>query len=261
MEVLLLSLAALGAYMSVLFVVSLVFHNNGIADIGYGIAFMVAVGTAAALVESPTQYSLLLVALVFVWGARLAVRIFRKNVGKPEDFRYTAWRDAWGKTFVVRSFFQVYLLQGTVVFIVALPVLLALTHPRVTPFLSLFLTGVCVWLVGFFFESLGDYQLDRFLRNPDNRGKILTTGLWRYSRHPNYFGESCMWFGIALTAAGLTTLPIVGFVSPLLITFLLLKVSGVPLLEKRFESNPAWKEYKERTSVFVPLPQRRYQDS
>ncbi|MEN9390399.1 MAG: hypothetical protein RLZZ283_499, partial [Candidatus Parcubacteria bacterium] len=243
MSALLFSLVALGVYMTVLFVASIAFKNNGIADIGYGVAFMVVIGTVALLIDAPSSYSLVLAALPFVWGARLAVRIFRKNYGKPEDFRYKAWRDAWGSSFFVRSFFQVYILQGSVVFLIALPVTLALAFPIATPS-YLFLTfGILVWVVGFFFESVGDYQLDRFLSDPTNKGKIMMTGLWRYSRHPNYFGESCMWVGIAIASFGLTTVPWLVFVSPLLITFLLLKVSGVPLLEKRWEGNPEWEAY------------------
>jgi steroid 5-alpha reductase family enzyme len=254
MDILLFSLAALFIYMTGLFVISLILKNNGVADIGYGVAFMVVIGTAALLVDSPSSYSLLLLALPFVWGARLAVRIFRKNYGKPEDFRYKAWRDAWGKSFFIRSFLQVYMLQGAVVFVVALPVTLAFVFPTSAPTIALFTSGILVWVLGFFFESVGDYQLDRFLNNPENKGKVMTTGLWRYSRHPNYFGESCMWFGIAIAAASLTILPWLVFISPLLITFLLLYVSGVPLLEKRFEGNPEWEAYKSKTSVFVPLP-------
>lgn len=256
MSILLLSLGILAIYMSSLFAVSLVLRNNGIADIGYGVAFMVVIGATALHGAAPSSLALILAALAFVWGLRLAIRIFRKNYGKPEDFRYKAWRDAWGKSFIVRSFLQVYMLQGLVVFIVALPITLSLAFPASEPSRLLFVLGVIIWCVGFFFETIGDYQLDRFLKNPANKGSIMTTGLWKYSRHPNYFGESTMWIGIAVAASGLSTLPLLGFVSPLLITFLLLKVSGVPLLEKRFEGNPAWEAYKARTSVFVPLPPR-----
>lgn len=257
MTTLLFSLLSLAVYMTGLFVLSLIVKNNGVADIGYGIAFMVVIGTAILVSDSPSFYSLLLAILPFVWGARLAIRILLKNYNKPEDFRYKEWRDAWGRSFVVRSFLQVYMLQGGVVFAVALPVTLALIFPKTTPSLLLLVLGILLWIVGFFFESVGDYQLDRFISNPENKGKIMMRGLWQYSRHPNYFGESCMWFGIAIAASGLTTFPAFGFISPFLITFLLLKVSGVPLLEKRFEKNPEWEAYKARTSVLVPLPRKK----
>jgi steroid 5-alpha reductase family enzyme len=255
MESLLISLGVLLGYMSVLFGIGMITKNNAIADVGYGIAFMVVI--LATLLQFPgTAYlTWALAFLPFVWGARLALRIYLKNKGKPEDFRYRAWREQWGKTFVVRSFLQVYMLQGLVVFAVALPVLLAVVFPASTMF-SLVALGSAVWLIGFFFEAVGDYQLDRFIKNPANKGKIMSLGLWKYSRHPNYFGESLMWFGIAIGSAGLSALPLLGFISPLLITFLLLKVSGVPLLEKHFEGNPEWEAYKARTSVFIPLPPR-----
>lgn len=256
MSILLLSLAILAIYMSSLFVASLLIRNNGVADIGYGAAFMVVIGSTALHVDAPSSLALMLAALAFVWGLRLAIRIFRKNYRKPEDFRYKAWRDAWGKSFIVRSFLQVYMLQGLVVFVVALPITLSLAFPASKPSSLLFAVGMAIWCIGFFFEAVGDYQLDRFLKNPENKGIIMTTGLWKYSRHPNYFGESTMWIGIAIAASGLSTFPLLGFVSPILITFLLLKVSGVPLLEKRFAGNPAWEAYKARTSVFVPLPPR-----
>lgn len=257
METLLISLAVLLSYMTVLFGIGIYTKNNAVADIGYGIAFMVVILATLFQVSGALLLTLLVAVLPFVWGARLALRIYLKNKGKPEDFRYRAWREAWGKSFVIRSFLQVYLLQGLVVFVVALPVLLSIRYGAVTVIEPLVFLGVLIWLLGFFFEAVGDYELDRFITNPDNKGKIMTTGLWKYSRHPNYFGESTMWFGIAVAGAGLSSVPLLGFVSPLLITFLLLKVSGVPLLEKHFEGNPAWEAYKARTSVFLPLPPKK----
>ncbi len=239
-------------YMSFLFVVALVRRDNGTADIGYGIGVMVVI-FAALLQTAVSGLATILCALPFLWGTRLATRIFRKNYGKPEDFRYKAWRDAWGKWFVVRSYLQIYMLQGLVIFCVALPVLLIIGAPKI-PNLLFVTAGITLWLIGFFFEAIGDYQLDRFLKDPANKGKIMARGLWRYSRHPNYFGESSMWWGIAIAASGLTAYPLLGFVSPILITYLLLFVSGVPMLEKRWAGNPEWEEYKAKTSVFVPLP-------
>ncbi len=257
MEILALSLVALLVYMSVLFVISLVLKNNGIADIGYGIAFMVVIAATLIQVPSVSPLVTVLALLPFIWGARLATRIYLKNKGKPEDFRYKAWRDAWGKTFVIRSFLQVYMLQGLVVFIVSLPVTLALVYPAMQPNDILAYLGVGIWVIGFFFEVVGDHQLDQFIANPVNKGKIMMSGLWKYSRHPNYFGESTMWIGIAIMSLALSSVPLLALISPALITFLLLKVSGVPLLEKRWEGNLEWEAYKNKTSVFVPLPQKK----
>ena len=254
MTILLTALAVLLIYMSALFVIATVAKNNGVADIGYGIAFIVLIGTALFLSPSVSSSMMLIALLPLIWGIRLATRIYKKNNGKPEDFRYKAWRDAWGSSFLLRSFFQVYMLQGLVVFVVALPVTLAIAYPGLGAMPALVWIGVALWCIGFFFEAVGDAQLDAFLKNPVNKGKIMTSGLWRYSRHPNYFGESLMWWGIALACSVLSSVPLLGFIGPLLITFLLLKVSGVPLLEKHFEGNPDWEAYKARTSVFIPQP-------
>jgi steroid 5-alpha reductase family enzyme len=139
--------------------------------------------------------------LVSIWGLRLAWHIHARHRGKPEDFRYMAWRREWGRWFYARSYAQVYLLQGALLFLVALPVLMINRRPGGT-FGFLDGIGVCVWLFGFLFESVGDAELARFTRNPQNRGKILQSGLWRYTRHPNYFGEVVQWWGIWLLAVG-----------------------------------------------------------
>lgn len=258
MEILLNALVVLLGYMSVLFVVALVAKNNGVADIGYGVAFIVL--TVATLFFAPpaSMEALVLSLLVFIWGGRLALRIYKKNKGKPEDFRYKAWRDAWGKWFLPRSFLQIYMLQGVVTFCVALPVTLAIVFPASGANIVLFVFGLFMWVKGFFFEAVGDAQLDAFIRKPENKGKIMMSGLWKYTRHPNYFGESLMWWGLAIASTGITSIPLLPFVGPILITFLLLKVSGVPMLEKHWEGNPEWEAYKKRTSVFVPLlPKKR----
>lgn len=252
MEILII-LGVLVLFMSVLFGAGLVTRNNGVADIGYGLAVIVVVLTALSI-STPHYYGLFLVALVCLWGVRLALRIYLKNRGKPEDFRYRAWREAWRKAFVWRSFLQIYMLQGAVIFLVALPVTLSVLYPSSAPIASLFYAGVCAWVIGFLFEAISDHQLDSFLRDPENKGRIMTRGLWHYSRHPNYFGESLQWWGIAIAASSVSAVPFLGFVSPALITYLLLRVSGVPMLEEKWKGNSEWETYKKKTSVFIPLP-------
>jgi steroid 5-alpha reductase family enzyme len=256
MPTLLFGLAVLFVYMSMLFMISLLWKNNGIADIGYGIGFLVLI--ASVLLRTPPYSSqvYLLAFCILIWGIRLATRIFLKNVSKPEDFRYRAWRDSWGKWFIVRSFFQIYMLQGAVIYIVALPLTLSVAFPSSQPFQAAVVLGILLWIIGFLFESIADFQLDAFIRKQENKGKIFTSGLWKYSRHPNYFGESLMWFGIAIGAYSLTSFPLLVWMGPFLITFLLLKVSGVPMLERRYEGNQEWEVYKAKTSVFIPLPPR-----
>ncbi len=236
-----------------LFLLSLLLRNNGVADIGYGIAFLVVITVTILQVPALTQEMLVLVVLPYVWGTRLATRILLKNKNKPEDFRYKTWRDAWGKWFIVRSFFQIYMLQGVVIATVSSPVVIALVYGTGKPMVPLFIGGIMLWIIGFFFESAGDYQLDTFIKNPENKGKIMMSGLWSCTRHPNYFGESMMWLGIWITAVSFSSLALFCIISPVLITFLLLKVSGVPLLEKRWEGNKEWEEYKSTTPVFFPF--------
>jgi steroid 5-alpha reductase family enzyme len=257
MSILLGSLFVLSLYMTVLYILALLLKNNGVADIGYGVAFLVFI--FATVFQTGLSSPLLTIVLcaVTIWAVRLSFRIFLKNKNKPEDFRYKAWRDAWGSTFLVRSFLQIYMLQGAVIAVVASPVVVALIFPRaeVVPFFVS--VGMVIWVCGFFFEAVGDYQLDAFIKNPAHKGQIMTSGLWKYSRHPNYFGESTMWIGIFVASLGFSVAAALCIWSPLLITYLLLKVSGVPLLEKRFEGNPSWEAYKAKTSVFIPLPPQK----
>ncbi len=260
MDILLTALLFLFIYMCGAFVVSLIRHDNGTADIAYGWGFVVVAWTTF-MFGVPGPAALLASILATIWAARLSIRIYLRNIGKPEDFRYKEWRDVWGKTFVLRSFLQVYMLQGAIIFLVVLPISLLNIYGAGSSITPVAFVGFALWIVGFFFEAVGDYQLARFLRNPANKGKVMDKGLWKYTRHPNYFGESLMWWGLAFISASVLV-PILGFtgvipfVGPLLITFLLLKVSGVPLLEKHFEGKPAWEAYKAKTSVFIPLPPR-----
>jgi len=241
---------ALLCHMTAAFVVSLARRDNGLADVAYGLGFIVA--ASAAFLRSGLAHprQVLLLALVAAWGLRLATHILVRNWGRPEDFRYRAWREAWGRTFVVRSFLQIYLLQGGVILVVLAPVLLVMADPG-GPLGWRDAAGVLVWGVGLFFEAVGDLQLLRFLRDPAQRGRILQTGLWRYTRHPNYFGEATLWWGVLLVALG-APLGWAGVVGPLTIAFLLLKVSGIPMLEAKFRGEPQFEDYRARTSAFFP---------
>lgn len=250
MEIIVVSLLSLWAYMTFLFFLALILKNNGVADIGYGIGFLVFI-YVTAYQSGVTSVMLFLLVLVTLWAGRLALRIGRKNYGKPEDFRYKTWRDAWGSSFVVRSYLQVYVLQGLVIAVVSSAVTTTFVLGE-APVMPLLMAGLLMWATGFYFETVADAQLDSFIKNPENKGKIMQSGLWKYSRHPNYFGESLMWFGLWVAAISFTPWALLCVVSPLLITFLLLKVSGVPLLEKRWEGRADFEEYKKKTSVFIP---------
>jgi steroid 5-alpha reductase family enzyme len=244
------------------YVVALWRKNNGIADIVYPLHFMLSSVVAGLVALSLSRYfgivpapSLFLVFLVFLWGIRLSVRIFLKNKGKPEDFRYAAWRAKW-KWFKLRSFFQIYVLQALIALLIVLPTMLSIMLP-VTSFSTLESLGIVVAILGLLIEAIADRQLDRFLKSPEGKGKLMTSGLWEYSRHPNYFGESLFWWGMWIVSVALVpSIWYLTIVSPVLITFLLLRVSGVPLLEARMKRHPDWDAYAKTTSVFVPLPKR-----
>lgn len=237
-------------YMTTMFLLALWRKDNSIVDVAYGIAFVLVSWTGLLVFGGGHARQWLIVMLVTVWGVRLAVHIFLRKQGEGEDFRYRQWRESWGKTFVWRSFLQVFMLQGAVIYLVALPLLLVIDNPG--PRLGfLDLAGVMVWLAGFGFEAVGDWQLLQFKRNPANRGKVIQHGLWRYTRHPNYFGEALLWWGIFLIAVN-AGYGIWAIISPLLIAFLLLKVSGIPMLEAKYEKNPDFIAYKARTNAFFP---------
>lgn len=251
MNIFLLPALLLLCFMVSVFLLALRLHDNSIVDIAYGLGFLLVGWSGFVLFASSEPRQLLLLTLVSLWGLRLAGHIaLRKRTEEGEDARYRQWRESWGKTFVWRSFLQIYLLQGTVIYLVALPVLLVIREAG-GPLGWLDLLGALVWLLGFVFEALGDWQLLQFKRDRRNRGRIMRFGLWRFTRHPNYFGEATLWWGIFLITL---SVPFgwLAVISPLLIDFLLLKVSGVPMLEAKYAENPEFEAYKEKTNAFFP---------
>lgn len=245
-------------YFSILFVVGTVIKNNSIVDMGWGVGFVIIAWFTTFISGSLFLPNITITLMISIWGFRLFVHILRRNVGKPEDFRYASWREAWGKWVIPRAFLQIYMLQGIFMLTVASPIII-LNSMQSSTFTWITLFGAIIWMTGFYFESLGDYQLEQFKRNIENKGKILNTGLWKYSRHPNYFGESTMWWGIGLAAFG-SGAGSLSFIGPAVITYMLLFVSGIPILEKSFERRPGYKEYKEVTSVFIPMPPKKKLD-
>lgn len=244
----------LSVYLMVTVVIALFRQDNSIMDIVYGSAFVLIAWCLAFLWQGWSIQQMIVLVCVSVWGIRLTTRILFKNWGKPEDFRYRSWREEWQKKgmlyFFFRSLGQIYLLQGVVILVVSLPVLVIFSTTQ-GPIAWFNWLGLGLWVMGFIFESTGDYQLDRFIRNPANAGKLMTTGLWKYTRHPNYFGEATMWWGLFLVVLGLPLSELV-LASPMLITFLLTQVSGIPMLEARWAGRPDWEEYKKRTNAFIP---------
>jgi steroid 5-alpha reductase family enzyme len=249
---------AILAYMFFLWISSLYLKNSSIVDIFWGAGFVFAGWLYYWL--TPQGFlgrKVLIMALVTIWGLRLSLYILYRNWGKPEDFRYQVWRKEAGSSWWWRSFFKVFLLQGLLMWIISIPLLAAQYWNRSNRLGWLDFLGILIWLVGFFFESVGDLQLALFKSKPENKGKLLDSGVWKYTRHPNYFGDATQWWGfytMALSAGGWWTA-----YSPVIMTYLLLRVSGVVMLEKSLkDTKPGYKEYVERTSSFVPwFPKRK----
>ena len=244
--------------MTLLWLISLALKDSSIVDIFWGTGFVIAFWVTTLLVPGPlTPRIILLGTVATVWGLRLSLYIFLRNAGKGEDFRYAAWRAEAGPSWWWRSFFKVFFLQGFLMWIIAIPLLAAQTGDTTGSFKCLDYAGVALWLVGFIFEASGDWQLARFKSKPENKGKLLTTGLWSLTRHPNYFGDAAQWWGFYLIAASAGALWTV--FSPIIMTFLLMRVSGVVMLEKTLkDTKPGYEDYIARTSAFFPwLPRKK----
>lgn len=238
------------SYMLMAFAVATWKKNNSVADVAWGVGFIIAAFVSAAFNERLTERKLLVSVLVLLWGLRLSSYLWMRMHGKSEDWRYHLRREQWGRLSTVQSFFQVFVVQGILLLIIALPVIYVNTYSR-SGLGWVDLLGVLFWSTGFFVESVADYQLFRFKRSEKNKERILMDGLWRFSRHPNYFGEALMWWGIYLIALSVPG----GYATvfgPMLLTVLLLRVSGVPIVERRFQGDPDYEQYRKRTSAFIP---------
>lgn len=229
-----------------------------IVDTLWGLGF-VAVAIVSVFVadrgDGMPGTQLLLLVLVTVWGVRLAAHLHHRNSGQAEDPRYQALADEDGRSFAQVALRRVFLPQGIAMFLVATPVMVGMNNAGTITWLGWL--GALVWLVGFFFEAVGDHQLAQFKKDPRNKGQVMDQGLWRYTRHPNYFGDACVWFGIWLVAA--SSWPgVVTIVSPIAMTIFLTKVTGASLNEKGMrQSKPGYEDYVRRTSGFVPLPPKK----
>jgi steroid 5-alpha reductase family enzyme len=228
---------------------SVVTRNVAFVDSLWSMFFLIAALTFFMHAGLPSARGMLVTVLVSVWALRLSIYITARNWGKPEDYRYQAIRANNEPGFVFKSLYIVFGLQGLLAWFIAMPLLPAIMVPGGIGVLEIFATGL--WLLGFSFESIGDYQLAKFKRNASNKGRVLDSGLWRYTRHPNYFGDFCIWWAFylfAFAAGGWWTV-----LSPLLMSFLLLKVSGVAMLEKTIgERRPDYASYIRRTNAFFP---------
>lgn len=248
-------LLAVLALAALVWLVSLARRDASIADVAWGLGFVVLAWLYRDLGGAASFRAALVPVLVTIWGVRLAAHILVRGRGRGEDPRYAAMRRRWGARFPAVSLFTVFWLQAVVLWIVALPLLQVQT--AAAPWSRLDGLGVALFAAGFAFEAVGDLQLLRFRADPANAGRVLDRGLWRYTRHPNYFGDAALWWGLGClalaTPGGVWTLA-----GPALMTFLLRRVSGVTLLEKGLrESRPGYRDYVARTNAFFPWRPRK----
>lgn len=246
--------AALLAVAVIFWLISLLRNDVSIVDSLWSLMFLLVVLVYAAVngENGPRETAVLL--LVAVWALRLSVYITWRNHGQPEDYRYQEIRSNNQPGFRYKSLYIVFGLQALLAWVISLPLAAAISGQAAIGFLDY--AGIALWVIGMFFETFGDLQLSRFRKDPQNKGKVLDTGLWRFTRHPNYFGNFTLWWGfylIALSAGGWWSI-----ISPLLMTLLLLKVSGVALLEKDISGRrPQYQQYIRRTNAFFPgLPRK-----
>jgi steroid 5-alpha reductase family enzyme len=239
-------------YMTGWFLLALKMRRNDLADVAWGPGFILVAWVTLLSNNAFTVRPILIASLITLWGLRLAWHIFQRNRGRGEDFRYKKWRDDWGKWFYVRSFLQIFMLQGLLLLMVVSPQIIVTSTDISASLNTLSFLGLAIFLVGFFFEAIGDLQLARFLAQKD-RGPIMNTGLWKYTRHPNYFGEVSLWWGIFLIGLS-SPMGWLGILGPMTITILILGVSGIPMLERKYVGNPDYEAYQKSTSAFFPLP-------
>lgn len=252
----LINLTMLCGCVTVLWIISTRLKDVSIIDPFWGTGFVLVSWSSLLIADMPGWRGQLLVGMVTLWGLRLSLFLLWRNSGHGEDRRYAAMREHRGAPFWWISLFTVFLLQAVLLWFVALPLQAAIQAASSTPIHGLDVIGLAAWAVGLFFETTGDWQLARFKADPANQGKVMDRGLWRFTRHPNYFGDFCVWWGLYLVACSAGAAWTVA--SPILMSILLLRVSGVTLLESTIrERRPEYAEYQRRTNAFFPGPSRQ----
>ncbi|MDF1761585.1 MAG: DUF1295 domain-containing protein [Coxiellaceae bacterium] len=241
-------------YFHLLFIVALLLKDNSIADIGWGIGFIIFSAALAYQYHINNTAQWITLILVILWGVRLSIHIFLRKLGAGEDFRYKQWRDTWGKHFIWRSYLQVFILQMILMLIISLPIVMLFCYSSFS--YALCTVGTLISFAGLMMETVADWQLICFKKNQMNKGKIIKTGLWKYSRHPNYFGEACFWWGVGVIALG-SQYGYWGLIGPVIITVLLRYVSGVPMLECKYKDNVEFQQYANNTPIFIPFIKSR----
>jgi steroid 5-alpha reductase family enzyme len=253
-EVFFYSLVAALIFMTAFYLVAVIKDDYSIVDTAWGLGFVVISRVSLGTMEEATTFHFIANLLVLIWGLRLAFYLWSRNKKVGEDYRYQEMRRDWGKSHRLHAFFKVFMLQGVLMWIISFPIMMINAQANRVPFNDFtHYIGLGLWVIGFLFEVGGDWQLARFKADPANKGLVMDKGFWRYTRHPNYFGETVLWWGFfLLTFTSIDNLWTV--IGPVLITILLLKVSGVSLLEKKLSKNSKYAEYQRKTSAFIPLP-------
>lgn len=235
-----------------LWLLSLTIKDCGIIDIFWGTGFVIIAWLYAFLTDWETMglRNFIFLGMVTLWGLRLSIYLAMRNIGKPEDYRYAAWREENGKRWWWFSFFKVFTLQGILLWIISaiyLPIFLAKGNLEILDYV-----GIVFWAIGLYFEAVGDWQMMCFKKYPINKGKVMDQGLWKYTRHPNYFGDSMVWWGFFFFSLAHPQ-GIYFIICPIIMTFFLVKVSGVVMLEEGLKkTKPGYEEYVRKTAVFIP---------
>lgn len=256
--VLLAAIVTIACLMLATWSVSLLRRDASIVDIVWGLGFVLVAWAAKFVTGASGAGNWLLLLMVTVWGLRLAAYLAKRNLGKGEDFRYKAMRRKHGERFAIVSLYTVFGLQGALMFLVSLPVTMGQRDTSAGAGFVVFL-GFVVWTIGIYFEAVGDAQLARFKRDPRNEGQIMDQGLWALTRHPNYFGDSLVWWGLAIVGSSQGA-GVWAFLGAGVMTVLLVRVSGAAMLDRLLaKRKPGYAEYMARTSGFIPMPRRSAQ--
>ncbi len=257
-QILLINLAAVTIMEIAGWLISLKKNNVTIADSLWGLGFIIIAWLTFLQSDGFLWRKVIITATVTVWGLRLSYHITKRGLGKPEDPRYTQWRKEYGSRFPIVSLFRVFLVQALFMWLIAMSLQVAQSAEMPDYITITDIAGAAIWLTGFIIESSADRQLSQFIKDPANRGRVMRYKLWKYSRHPNYFGEATMWWGIFIISCSVEY-GIFTAISPVLITYTLLKITGVSLMEETmFKDNPEYAEYKRTTSSFIPwIPGRK----
>ena len=260
-----ITIVAVWLHFSIYFLRAVRQNNYGIIDIGWGQGFVIVVWLLMItrvfmLGVNANAISYLTLLFTTIWGLRLSAHIRQRNHGKPEDKRYTAMRANIKPPYVLlKGYVKIFMLQALMMVLISIVLIFNIMSGFVEPAqpfaIVAIILGVLIWIIGYFFQAVGDRQLANFIAKPINKGKLMREGLWAYTRHPNYFGEVLMWWGIAILgfANGFTILlPIIGLISAWIVTWLLRYLSGVPLLEKHMKTKPEFQDYANTTNIFIP---------